>query len=161
LREKMMRAGLLMQARPHHTLGTYPEKGGGEVHVRIFKGSSHASHSGEKGAAALEFALIAPILVLLIAGIVEFGFVFQAQLALTHGAREGARMAAVGKYDAAVVINRASPVSPIVITTIPAPPSAATSGQAITITLTNNYRWTVLPFPGTVQLRGQATMRRE
>jgi hypothetical protein len=120
-----------------------------------------AGSSRDRGAAALEFALIAPILVLLIAGIVEFGFVFQAQLALTHGAREGARMAAVGKYDAAVVINRASPVSPIVITTVPSPPSAATSGQAITITLTNNYRWTVLPFPGTVQLRGQATMRRE
>lgn len=114
----------------------------------------------DQGAAALEFALIAPVLLSLLLGIIEFGFMFQAQLALTHAAREGARMAAVGKYDAATVLARAYPVT-ATITTSPNPPSAATSGQPITITLTHNYDWRVLPFPGTVPLRGTATMRRE
>jgi Flp pilus assembly pilin Flp len=116
--------------------------------------------AGERGAAALEFALIAPVLLLLLLGIIEFGFMFQAQLALTHAAREGARMAAVGKYDAATVLDRAYPVT-ATITTIPDPPSAAVSGQPITITLTHQYDWRVLPFSGTVALRGTATMRRE
>lgn len=112
------------------------------------------------GASALEFALVAPILILLVMGIVEFGVLYQAQLALTHAAREGARLAAVGKYDAAAVVDRAYPIAPSVSTS-PAPPSAALGGQPITVTLTYDYDWRVLPIPGTVALQGTATMRRE
>lgn len=114
----------------------------------------------ESGASALEFALVAPILIVLVMGIIEFGFMFQAQLALTHAAREGARMASVGKFDAAEVANRAYPVAAMIATS-PAPPSAAVGGQPITVTLTYQYAWQVLPFPGSVALEGTATMRRE
>lgn len=112
------------------------------------------------GAAALEFALVIPVLILLLVGIIEFGFMFQAQLALTHAAREGARMAAVGRWDATEVTNRAFPIVPAIATS-PSPPSGALSGQAITITLTYDYDWRFLPVPGTILLTGEATMRRE
>ena len=101
-----------------------------------------------------------PVLLVLVFGMIEFGFVFQTQLALTHAAREGARMASVGKWDSATVIDRAFPVTPT-ITTNPSPVTLATSGQPIRVTLTFDYDWRILPFPGTVPLEGRATMRRE
>jgi len=117
--------------------------------------------SGEdRGASALEFALVAPVLLLLAMGIIEFGFMFQAQLALTHAAREGARMAAVGTYDNATVISRAYPIVPA-ISTAPSPPSTAASGEPISVSLSYDYDWQVLPFPGSVALQGTAVMRRE
>jgi Flp pilus assembly protein TadG len=45
----------------------------------------------EDGAAAVEFALVVPILILLVFGIIEFGFVFNQWLSVTHAAREGVR----------------------------------------------------------------------
>lgn len=114
----------------------------------------------DSGAAALEFALVVPILLLLVMGIIEFGFLFQGQLAVTHAAREGARLAAVGRYDAGEVASRAFPLVPVIVTA-PNPPSAAASGDPITVTVTYGYDWRVLPIPGTVQLQGTAVMRRE
>ena len=46
----------------------------------------------ERGAAAVEFAIILPVLVMLVFGIVEFGFVFNRWLSMTHAAREGVRV---------------------------------------------------------------------
>jgi len=115
----------------------------------------------DDGAAALEFAIVAALALLpLLFGMIEFGFMFQDQLALTNAAREGARIAAVGEYNAATVIARAAPVVPT-IETDPIDVSKATSGQAITVKLTYDYHWQILPFPGTIPLRSQATMRRE
>jgi Flp pilus assembly protein TadG len=50
----------------------------------------------DRGAAAVEFAIIAPVLILLLFGIVEYGLVFNAQLQVTGAAREAARTMAVG-----------------------------------------------------------------
>ena len=47
---------------------------------------------GERGAAAVEMALILPVLLLLVGGIIDFGRAFNAQMTLTQAAREGARM---------------------------------------------------------------------
>jgi len=47
------------------------------------------------GAALVEFALVMPILVLILGGIVEFGWLFAQNLNVRHGAREGARLVAV------------------------------------------------------------------
>lgn len=49
------------------------------------------------GAASVEFALILPLLLALLFGIMEFGFVFKDQLSIQQAAREGARVAAVGR----------------------------------------------------------------
>ena len=50
-----------------------------------------------RGIAAVEFALVLPLLLALLFGIIEFGFIFKDQLAILQAAREGARIAAVGR----------------------------------------------------------------
>lgn len=54
--------------------------------------------SDDDGAAVVEFALLAPFLVLLVFGIVEFGFLFGQYLDVRHGARETGRLVSVN-YD--------------------------------------------------------------
>lgn len=49
----------------------------------------------QRGAVAVEFALIVPLLLLLVLGILEFGFGYHAWDATQNGAREGARVGAV------------------------------------------------------------------
>ncbi len=56
---------------------------------------------GERGASAVEMALVAPFLLLLLLGIIEFGYLFGEYNEVRHSAREGARVAAVSNvaYD--------------------------------------------------------------
>ena len=49
----------------------------------------------DRGAQAVEFALILPVLLALVLGIINFGYLFGQQLALNQAVREGARMAVV------------------------------------------------------------------
>jgi Flp pilus assembly protein TadG len=49
----------------------------------------------ERGASAVEFGLVVPILLILVLGIVEFGHAFQVQGTLSAAAREGARAMAL------------------------------------------------------------------
>lgn len=49
----------------------------------------------ERGAAAVEFALVVPALLLLLLGIIEFGRAYNVQISLTHAARESARYMAI------------------------------------------------------------------
>lgn len=46
---------------------------------------------GEKGAVAVEFALVLPLLVMLLVGMLEFGLVFWRQEMMTNATREAAR----------------------------------------------------------------------
>lgn len=55
--------------------------------------------NGERGASLVEFALTAPFLILLLLGIIEFGYLFGEFNDVRHGAREGARAAAVNAGD--------------------------------------------------------------
>lgn len=50
---------------------------------------------GDDGASAVEFALVMPILVVVVFGIIGFGFVFAQSLALSNAAKEGARYGSV------------------------------------------------------------------
>src|SRR6186713_1472796 len=52
----------------------------------------------ERGAELIEFALIFPLLLLVLLGIVDFGFLFQRYEVLTNATREGARLAALPNY---------------------------------------------------------------
>jgi hypothetical protein len=54
---------------------------------------------GEHGAAAVEFALVVTLLLTLVGGIIDFGLMFNAQISLTHAAREGVRVEAIGTGD--------------------------------------------------------------
>jgi Flp pilus assembly protein TadG len=49
----------------------------------------------DRGANLVEFAILAPLLILLVFGIIEFSWAFAQNLNVRHGAREGARLAAV------------------------------------------------------------------
>ncbi|MDP2181480.1 MAG: TadE/TadG family type IV pilus assembly protein, partial [Actinomycetota bacterium] len=83
---------------------------------------ARVEHRGEHGAAALEFAVVLPVLLTLLFGMLEFGFMFQAQLAVTHAARESARLASVQNgvlWNAATVVNRAYPLKAPALTTPP------------------------------------------
>jgi Flp pilus assembly protein TadG len=52
---------------------------------------------GDRGAAAVELALLLPFLLLLVFGIIDFGRALHAQITLTQAAREGVRLAALEK----------------------------------------------------------------
>jgi Flp pilus assembly protein TadG len=59
---------------------------------------AHSGHLSQcrRGAAAVEMAIVAPLLVLLVFGILEVGLLLKDYLGLSQAAREGARIASVG-----------------------------------------------------------------
>jgi Flp pilus assembly protein TadG len=62
---------------------------------------------GERGAALVEFALVLPLLLVVIAGVVDFGFLFQRYEVVTNAAREGARLASLPSYNGQTALIRA------------------------------------------------------
>lgn len=58
------------------------------------------SDGRERGAAAVELGLVAPVLLLLVGGIIEFSHLYNLQISVTQAAREAARTMAV-EHDAA------------------------------------------------------------
>lgn len=55
--------------------------------------------SSERGAVAVEFALVLPIFILLVFGIAEYGRAFNFQISLSEAAREAARYVAIHSAD--------------------------------------------------------------
>jgi hypothetical protein len=51
-----------------------------------------------RGAELIEMAFVLPILLLVVAGIIDFGFLFQRFVVVTNAAREGARVAVLPGY---------------------------------------------------------------
>lgn len=88
----------------------------------------------EKGAAMVEFAIILPVLLLLVFGIIEFGRAYNTQLTLTHAAREGVRTyaitqdAAQGKSTAELAATTLDPAQ-MTFTTTPCVIGTPTSMQ--------------------------------
>jgi len=60
----------------------------------------------ESGAEVIEFALTLPLLLLVVLGIVEFGFVFQQYEVVTNAAREGARLASLSTYGSTALVRK-------------------------------------------------------
>lgn len=52
-------------------------------------------HDGERGASLVEFAVVLPLFILLVFGIMEAGWFFSQSVELRNAAREGARLAVV------------------------------------------------------------------
>ncbi|MDW7673926.1 MAG: TadE/TadG family type IV pilus assembly protein [Bacillota bacterium] len=65
----------------------------------------HQMRKKEGGQALAELALILPILLMILFGIIEFGRVFNAYLAVNHASREGARLGIVGATDIEITEN--------------------------------------------------------
>lgn len=62
--------------------------------------------SSETGAEIVEFAIVLPLLLLVVLGIIDFGFLFQRYEVVTNAAREGARVAVLPGYEDADVVAR-------------------------------------------------------
>jgi Flp pilus assembly protein TadG len=60
----------------------------------------------DTGAELIELAIVLPILLLVCAAIMDFGFLFQRYEVVTNAAREGARVAVLPGYSVADVQNR-------------------------------------------------------
>jgi len=61
----------------------------------------------ERGQAVVELALTLPLLLLVVLGIFDFGFMFQKYEVVTNAAREGARVGVLPDYTPTDAINRA------------------------------------------------------
>ena len=83
----------------------------------------------DRGQSIVEFALVVPLLLLLLVGIIEFGRLWMTMNVLTGAAREGVRVAAVTAPDEDRVINT---VQNYLI-------SANLSGSTITVSGPNSF----------------------
>ena len=85
--------------------------------------------SDDRGAAAVEFALVLMPLLLIVFGIVDFGRYYNARVSVTHSAREAARLVAFGGDQAAVVaaLPTIAPLIPVTVTTVQTCPATATA----------------------------------
>jgi len=69
--------------------------------MRSVRRATRGRVRGERGAAMVELALVLPLFVLLVFGVVEFGVVYNNDITLRQGAREAARQGAVGNFGVA------------------------------------------------------------
>jgi hypothetical protein len=60
------------------------------------QGMANSGKERDRGAAAVEFALVLPMVLLVVFGLIDFGRMLNAQITLTEAAREGARANALG-----------------------------------------------------------------
>jgi Flp pilus assembly protein TadG len=60
----------------------------------------------ERGAELIEMALVLPLLLLIVMGIFDFGFMFREMNVVTNAAREGARTGILPDYDDADIDAR-------------------------------------------------------
>ena len=115
----------------------------------------------QNGASAVEFALILPLLILVVFGIIEFGLLLYNQQVITNASREGARAGIVVGLDRPInehetishntafnycsnhLVTFSDNPSPLSIS--PPPTSgAAISGDDLTVTVTYLYDFLIL-----------------
>jgi len=128
--------------------------------------------SADRGAAAVEFAIVVPLLFLLIFGIIDFGFGFHAWDASENAAREGARVAAVDPNTADIIarvknstnfLNQSRLNVQITCSTnngssfgACAPASSWNEGDIIRVTVTYGYQF-MTPLPRMIGLGSTLT----
>jgi Flp pilus assembly protein TadG len=114
----------------------------------------------QTGASAVELALVMPLLVMILFGIFQFGIAFNNWISLTHAAREGARLAAVGQYDE-TRIRESSPS--VIIQEVSVDGLGDNIGSVVTVTVVGNVLNIIIPFAGSwpLTLSSTASMRIE
>ena len=121
----------------------------------------------ERGAVAVEFALLAPVLILLLLGIMEFGRAYNVQISLTNAAREGVRVMAITNDPEAArsaVRNALGTLEPVLPNekidfTASAPAGAKTCSATAQISVTVRYTLsTMTGIAGPFAMRGQGAM---
>lgn len=124
-----------------------------------------------KGQSMVELALILPVIVLILFGVLEFGRIFYSYIVITHAAREGARAGAVGKTDAEIIarVRDSAPLpeadTNLHITRLEPNETARTPGVPFTIEVAYDVELVTPLFdsllPNPVTLKSRATMRIE
>lgn len=94
----------------------------------------------DRGAAAVEFALLLPLLLFLVFGIIDFGRALNAQITLTQAAREGARLEALGESNVVSGTQAAaSGLSPVNVSVVTSCPAGAGAGVNAKVTATYSF----------------------
>lgn len=123
-----------------------------------------------KGQSLVETALMLPVILLLLTGIIDFGFLFNNYLIVSNAAREGARAAVTGSTDAqvsSVVNNSAVSLDPAKLTVTITPDETAGRAPGDMVTVAVQYRYSMMTpiiaaiIPGPVNLDSSTTMRCE
>jgi Flp pilus assembly protein TadG len=114
----------------------------------------------EKGAIAVEMAILLPVLIVLLLGMMEFGRALNTQATLSHAARESVRVVAVTK-DASKAKAAADGAAPtltpalIVVSVTPTGPCTAPATRTVTI----NYQLSTLTgIAGPFAMKAQGVM---
>jgi Flp pilus assembly protein TadG len=112
----------------------------------------------DRGAAMVEFAVVLPVLVLILMGIIEFGRAYNAQVSIQAAAREGARELAL-RHSSTVVESATRDGAPTVtIDGIAQSPCPATGDGKAKVKITESFEFMVLPF-GPLDLTATGAMR--
>jgi Flp pilus assembly protein TadG len=106
--------------------------------------------AGDRGAAAVEFALLLPVLLLVVFGIIDFGRALNAQITLTQAAREGARLAAVGQPAAAVVARTQAAATTLTGVTVAVTSCPAGAGLGANAVVQAGYQFSFITPIGAV-----------
>jgi len=94
---------------------------------------------GDGGAAAVEFALVLPLLLMILFGIVNLGQALTAQLVITRAAQDGARLGALRQQGVAAVVQSAVQSVPGVAQVLVTPcPFSGPGDSAVTVTVPFN-----------------------
>lgn len=116
----------------------------------------------ERGAAAVEFAIVLPVLLLILMGIIEFGHAYNAQLTVTQAAREGVRVMAISNDPTAArtaTKNAARTLYPALTdSNVVISPAACAPGTTASITITYPVS-TLTGIVGPIKLTGKGVMR--
>jgi Flp pilus assembly protein TadG len=121
----------------------------------------------ERGAAAVEFALVLPLLVLLFAGIAELGRIYYLQATLSGAAREGVRVMALQNKSALAVTAVKEAAAPLVLTDAqilvsPITGACTASSTPVTqasVTITYTAVLSTTLFLPSVTIRGKGVMQ--
>ncbi|MCL5046331.1 MAG: pilus assembly protein [Actinobacteria bacterium] len=100
----------------------------------------------EKGQAMVEFALILPVLLLIIMGIMEFGRAYSAYLTIQNASREGARLGVTGTTDTEITaaVNQVASTLDTAGLTVSITPAEASRSRGELLTVTVSYRFQFL-----------------
>jgi Flp pilus assembly protein TadG len=123
---------------------------------------------GQDGASMVEFAIVLPLLLLLIYGIISFGAQFLVLQTIKQAASDGARAAIAGTTPPSEVALATAQVSadlsylstppvPVVNTAAPCPNAPPSSGGCISVSVTYGGTPIIPAFPGIPTLPDSAT----
>lgn len=115
----------------------------------------------QRGAVAVEFALVMPLLLTIIFAVIELGHAYNMQISVTHAAREAARSMAVTQVwsEAVDASHNSSPsLDPADLALTPSP---ATCSPGATIEVTARYPLTSVTglIPAGITVTGRAAMQ--